>query len=141
MSGDQTRMMDQYIVANVDVNNSFNAMYAGTIADLNYIRQNAFKQNNPNHAGIAKILQAYAFSIITDAWGDVPYTEAMKGVANVQPGVKLVGVINQTDNASSQKGELVLLKVRDKTLKIYTESPDFIDDFNKVILSSLTFVP
>jgi len=85
VSGDQTRMMDQYIVANVDVNNSFSAMYAGTIADLNYIRQNAFKLGNPNHAGIAKILQAFAYSIIVDAWGSVPYKDAMKGVANVHP--------------------------------------------------------
>ena len=85
VSGDQTRMMDQYIVANVDVNNQWSALYAGTIADLNYIRQNAFKQGNPNHAGVAKIMQAFAFSIITDAWGDVPYTESMKGVANVHP--------------------------------------------------------
>jgi len=85
VSGDQTRMMDQYIVANVDVNNSFSAIYAGTIADLNYIRQNAFKLNNPQHAGVAKILQAYAYSIIVDSWGNVPYKDAMKGVANVHP--------------------------------------------------------
>jgi hypothetical protein len=85
VSGNQTRMMDQYVVANSDVNNAFREFYAVGLADMNYIHQNAFKDGNPQHAGIAKILKAYSFSVITDAWGNVPYKDALQGVANVQP--------------------------------------------------------
>jgi len=38
-----------------------------------------------NQMAVAKILKAYYFWHITDRWGDVPYTEALKGVANLTP--------------------------------------------------------
>jgi len=85
VTGSQTRMMDQYVVANADVNNAFSNFYAGTLADLNYVKKNAAVDGNPQHVGIAKILQAYTFSVIVDAWGDAPYREAMAGVDNLQP--------------------------------------------------------
>lgn len=60
----------------------------------------------------------------------------MVGVANVQPGVRVDGAI-----ASDQQGSMVIVKVRDKTLQIYTLGGDFINDFNNVVLPSLTFAP
>lgn len=63
----------------------------------------------------------------------------MQGVANVVPGTYLTGKINQQDQ--SQSGSMVVIKVRDKTLEIYSESPDFMNDFNNVVLASLTFAP
>lgn len=38
---------------------------------------------NENQIAIARILKAYQFWAITDAWGDIPYTEALKGDPNV----------------------------------------------------------
>jgi len=38
-----------------------------------------------NQLAVAKILKAYYFWHITDRWGDVPYAEALKGVANLTP--------------------------------------------------------
>jgi hypothetical protein len=35
----------------------------------------------------------------------------------------------------------VVIKVRDKTLKIYTESPQYLSDFNNIVLKSLSFAP
>ncbi|MDO8591449.1 MAG: hypothetical protein Q7R60_00790 [bacterium] len=60
----------------------------------------------------------------------------MAGVANVQPGTRLDGALDQ-DNT----GSMVIIKVRDKTLQIYTESNDFLSDFNNTVLPSLTFAP
>ncbi len=85
VTGSQTRQMDQYIVANADVNNAFSNFYATALADINYLKQKAFTEGNPQHAGVAKLLQAYAFGMAVDAWGDVPYREALQGVANLQP--------------------------------------------------------
>ena len=43
--------------------------------------------------------------------------------------------------AFGKQGILVILPVRDKTLKIWTESKDAFADFEKFVLPSLTFVP
>ncbi len=34
---------------------------------------------NPNYAAIGMIMRAYLFSVVTDVWGAVPYTEALQG--------------------------------------------------------------
>jgi hypothetical protein len=40
---------------------------------------------NPAYAGVAKLHMAYAFSIATDLWGDVPYSQAGFGLEYSQP--------------------------------------------------------
>lgn len=60
-------------------------------------------------------------------------------VAKNVPGVtgaRVEGEIN-----TGQKDTMVLLPLRDKTIKIYTESQDFVGDFNNYVLSNLKFVP
>ncbi len=42
---------------------------------------------------------------------------------------------------SKKKGSMVLLPIRDKTIKLWTESDQFGSDFNNIILANLTFVP
>jgi hypothetical protein len=64
----------------------------------------------------------------------------MVGVANVQPGTRLDGIISQS-STGVHTGAMVIMQVRDKTLKIYTESPDFLKDYNNIVLPSLTYVP
>jgi len=39
---------------------------------------------NENQIAIARILKAYTYWVITDRWGDVPYTDALKGDPNVK---------------------------------------------------------
>lgn len=56
---------------------SFTGNYSGVLYDLQNIQiQNA--SNNQNQ--VAKILQQYIFWNITDQWGDVPYSQALKGI-------------------------------------------------------------
>ncbi|MFM9837424.1 MAG: SusD/RagB family nutrient-binding outer membrane lipoprotein [Cyclobacteriaceae bacterium] len=85
VTGGQTRFYDQYIITNADVNNAWNAHYSGALADFDYIRKNTYAEGNPQYGGIAKILQAYNFSILVAAWGDIPYKEALKGTRFPQP--------------------------------------------------------
>jgi hypothetical protein len=61
---------------------SFTGNYSGALYDLqNIINEN--KSNNQNV--IAKIVQQYIFWNMTDRWGDVPYSQALKGVTVTQP--------------------------------------------------------
>jgi hypothetical protein len=40
---------------------------------------------NPAYTGITKLLKAYNFALATDMWGDVPYSQALQGLANIHP--------------------------------------------------------
>lgn len=55
---------------------------------------------------------------------------------SVVPGLLLTGEVED-----KKQGSMILVKVRDKTLKLWTESPDFVGDFNNIVLPSLTFIP
>lgn len=69
------------------------ATYSGSLYDLqNIIATNtdpatapaaALNGANANQIAIARILKAYIFWTITDRWGDVPYSTALKGDPNV----------------------------------------------------------
>ena len=41
--------------------------------------------SNKNQIAVAKILKSYIFWTVTDRWGDMPYTEALKGVNFLSP--------------------------------------------------------
>lgn len=64
----------------------------------------------------------------------------MNGKANVLAGIRFDGAINQSQRIP-QQGSMVVIQVRDKTLRISTQSTDYLGDFNNIILATLTFVP
>jgi hypothetical protein len=53
-------------------------------------------------------------------------------------GSYITGVI---DAGNKKSGTLVLLPLRDKTIRIWTEGSDFNNDFNNTVLASLSFIP
>ncbi len=60
----------------------------------------------------------------------------MTKVSGAQVGTLLTGTIDQ-----QHQGTMLVIPVRDKTLKIYTQSTVFNNDFNNVVLKSLVFNP
>ncbi|HMX79620.1 MAG TPA: SusD/RagB family nutrient-binding outer membrane lipoprotein, partial [Ferruginibacter sp.] len=67
--------------------------YSGPLQDLQTIidynnsnpgAASAYGSNN-NQIGIARILKAYLHWQNTDRWGDIPYSEALKGAGNFTP--------------------------------------------------------
>ncbi len=72
---------------------SFYPFYTGALKDLaEIIRLNSDEETIPtvvgsgmtnNQIAIAKILRSWLFMNVTDIWGDVPYTEALKGEENL----------------------------------------------------------
>ncbi len=59
-------------------------LYNGVINDLQ-ILINQYSAASPAYSGIAKLQMAYAISIATDLWGDVPYSQAGRGVEFESP--------------------------------------------------------
>ena len=72
---------------------NFDGFYSGVIYDLqNIINYNADPAtasaaasfgSNKNQIAIARILKAFYFWQITDTWGDIPYTQALKGKGDI----------------------------------------------------------
>jgi hypothetical protein len=80
----QTREYMRYQLAPSDVNNLWNNYYVVALADIEVVIKKA-GTTSPRYAGIAKLMKAYVFSQIVDAWGDVPYSEALKFLDNMSP--------------------------------------------------------
>ena len=66
---------DQHKWASSEGNEIFRELYRSS-ANLNYIIQNSTENN---YVAIAKIMRAYNFQVCADLFGDIPYTEALKG--------------------------------------------------------------
>ncbi|MFZ1805850.1 MAG: SusD/RagB family nutrient-binding outer membrane lipoprotein, partial [Cyclobacteriaceae bacterium] len=80
---------DGFNMTNSSFNNTWNYLYNNPLKDLDGIlkataAQRADGAANPHYEGIAKVLKAYYFSLMVDLWGNVPYTEAFNGDADVQ---------------------------------------------------------
>lgn len=76
---------ENYALLEGDVDNYWQAMYVNILNNANILLQKAEAQNSPHYAGVARILMAYAAGNLTDAFGDIPLSDALKGAQNTQP--------------------------------------------------------
>lgn len=76
----QYRTIENYQPNSNDFDYPWNLLYSSAGEDLVRLQQIAASQNKKQYQAIALLLEAYEFQAITDAWGDVPYTEALKGL-------------------------------------------------------------
>src|SRR4051812_23811843 len=53
--------------------------------NYNYVEVQAKVQEKPFYEATAKVMKAYNFQQLVDLFGDVPYTEAFNGTANLHP--------------------------------------------------------
>jgi hypothetical protein len=60
-------------------------MYAGSLPDLASAEATARATGDKNTLAIVRIMQAYDYQMLVDAFGDIPYTESLKGVSNLTP--------------------------------------------------------
>lgn len=77
----QYRPFEQYQPGPSTANTAWQELYAGTLNDLQQIVKKAGNaENTKNYTAIAKILQGYTFQLLTDNFGDIPFTDALKGL-------------------------------------------------------------
>jgi Starch-binding associating with outer membrane len=74
----QTGDYERYLLSATDLNNSWDLAYSTILSDLELVIQKAVTEKSPNYGGPAKILKAYMFQLLVDAYGKVPYTEGLK---------------------------------------------------------------
>lgn len=56
----------------------WDGLYEDLGSDANKIYELALLDENANMQGVALVMQAYAFSVLTDLYGDIPFSEAFK---------------------------------------------------------------
>lgn len=83
-NANQYATLDQYVHNSSESDRPWAALYSGTLKDLQFIYETSQKDSTKkNYGAIARILQAYTYQVITDAWGDAPFSEALKGDADI----------------------------------------------------------
>src|SRR5688572_27193990 len=79
----QYKVFEQYSPPADRFDDAWKALYADALQDLKAIEGKAALGGLSNYSAIAKILQAYTFQLLTDNFGDVPFSEALQGESNV----------------------------------------------------------
>jgi len=69
---------DRYIFNNSSFTSLWKTLYSQSITDLNQVIAIGDQQANANYKGVALTLRSWVFQILTDAYGDIPYTQAGK---------------------------------------------------------------
>lgn len=79
--------IDQYTVTNdVYGTASWQVFYIESLPDYQRILKLGTETGNPNYQAVAMILRSWVFCLLTDIYGDIPYSDAIKGLeGTLQP--------------------------------------------------------
>jgi hypothetical protein len=72
--------VDRYIVSQDIIDNSWRDLYIESLADFQRIHTLGQEMANPNYTAISLIMRSWVFSVLTDVYGDIPYSEALQGL-------------------------------------------------------------
>jgi hypothetical protein len=67
---------DRYIYTNSAFQELWTVAYTKSIVNLNQIIKLGDAQANSNYKGVALVLRSWVFTLLTDAYGDIPYQQA-----------------------------------------------------------------
>jgi hypothetical protein len=76
----QYKQYDQYQPSTDNYTRSWRILYNDALTDLAYVYSRAKSENNKQYMAVSRLLSAYSFQLLADAWGDVPFSEAIKGL-------------------------------------------------------------
>ncbi|HEX2206358.1 MAG TPA: SusD/RagB family nutrient-binding outer membrane lipoprotein [Longimicrobium sp.] len=69
---------DKYIVGESPIGGHWTGFYAGPLQDLNEVVAKGEAEGRPNVQAMGMIMRAWTFHVVTDLWGDVGYSEALR---------------------------------------------------------------
>jgi hypothetical protein len=76
---------DRYIFTSSSFAEPWKFFYSKSLADLTQIIQLAEANNNPNYKAVALTLRSWVFALLTEAYGDIPYSQALNIDAYITP--------------------------------------------------------
>lgn len=69
---------DRYIIGETPIQGHWTGFYAGPLQDLNEVVAKGRAEQRPNVEAMGMIMRAWTFQIVTDLWGDVGYSQALR---------------------------------------------------------------
>jgi len=82
----QYKVLDQYMSVNSSFDRQWGLMYSNAMTDLkNIIKLSSENTDYRLYGAMANIMLAYDLQLLTDGFGDIPYTEAGQGSENITP--------------------------------------------------------
>jgi len=75
---------EQYSVTPSTYNTSWVNLYDNAIKNYEYVINNS-ASTQKNFVAVAQIMEAYSYQVLVDLWGDIPYTQAIKGTSVINP--------------------------------------------------------
>jgi hypothetical protein len=70
---------DRFVVRDENMQGLWDTWYAVPLKDLVTIVAKAEATNRPNEMAVGLILKSFNYGVMTDLWGDLPYSEALRG--------------------------------------------------------------
>jgi len=83
-SASQYENIDSYNLNTAYANTPWTQLYAGVLTDLKYVTDESAAAEDTATLLIAEVLRGYTYQLLTDLFGDVPYTEALQ-MGNITP--------------------------------------------------------
>lgn len=116
-TGGQFQRLDRYDVTSGTFNTAWGQIYAGALNDLQIIIDES--EELSNYRAQARTLKVFYYQMMTDLWGEIPYSEALKGnEGNITPVYD-----NQLDIYN-----LLIEEVNTALSEIDTEAPAIVED-------------
>jgi len=92
-SASQWNDWESYNLTEDNFDTQFTTLYAGysatysggALVDYQYVRDNTSAAGNWKYYAISTLMQAYTFQVLADLYDQIPFTEALTGVKNLQP--------------------------------------------------------
>ncbi len=78
-SASQYKIYEQYSPSATDFDSPWRILYSDALYDLKTIDAKASSDGRSQYVAISRILTGYTYQLLTDNWGDVPYSQALKG--------------------------------------------------------------
>ncbi|HEX6367892.1 MAG TPA: SusD/RagB family nutrient-binding outer membrane lipoprotein [Longimicrobium sp.] len=69
---------DRYEISDGNSQTHWTAFYAGPLQDLAEVVEKGRAEGRPNVQAMGMIMRAYTFQVVTDLWGDVGYSQALR---------------------------------------------------------------
>jgi hypothetical protein len=84
-SSGQYKAIDQYDLKTTDLNAQYTTLYAYGLKNLQFVINKARASEDWNFYLMANVMKAYATALLVDIYDQIPYSEALQGVANLTP--------------------------------------------------------
>lgn len=78
--------IDQYSISSDVYSGAWQTFHIEALPDYQRIYKLGVETQNPNYQAVALIMRSWVFSLLTDIYGDIPYTQSVQGLEGiVQP--------------------------------------------------------